>query len=68
MYLNFFIKEKNKGYKRFCEKHLQRAYTEEEVKNALKKAGFSEIKTYDGFSFKKPNSKSERITFVCRKK
>ena len=68
MYLNFFIKEKNKGYKRFCEKHLQRAYTEEEIKKALKKAGFTDIKTYDGFNFKNPTKTSERITFACRKK
>ena len=68
MYLNFFVKEKNKGYRRFCERHLQRAYTEEEIMKALKKAGFSDIKTYDGFNFKKPTKKSERITFACRKK
>lgn len=68
MYLNFFVKEGNKGYKRFCERHLQRAYTEDEIKKALKKAGFSDIKTYDGFNLKKPTAKSERITFACRKK
>lgn len=68
MYLNFFVRENNKGYKRFCERHLQRAYTESEIKNALKNAGFGSIKTFDGFNFKSSNSKSERITFVCKKK
>lgn len=68
MYLNFFVREGKKGYKRFCERHLQRAYTEDEIKNALKNAGFTDIKTFDGFNFKKPSKKSERITFVCRKK
>ena len=67
MYLNFFVKEK-KGYRRFCERHVQRAYTEKEIKNALKKAGFTDIKAYDGFNFTKPSNKSQRITFVCRKK
>lgn len=68
MYLNFFAKEKNKGYKRFCEKHLQRLYTEDEIVKALEKSGFTDIKTYDGYSFEKPKKDSERITFVCRKK
>ena len=68
MYLNFFVREGKKGYKRFCERHLQRAYTEDEIKNALKNAGFTDIKAFDGFNFKKPSKKSERITFVCRKK
>lgn len=68
MYLNFFVKEDKKGYRRFCERHLQRAYTETEIKKALKKAGFTDIKTYDGFSLQKPTKNSERITFACRKK
>ena len=67
MYLNFFVKDK-KGYRRFCERHIQRAYTENEIKDALKRAGFTDIKTYDGFNFKKPTKNSQRITFVCRKK
>ena len=65
MYLNFFIKNKH-GYKRFAEKHLQRAYTEEEIKLALKKAGFLEVSAYDGFSFDKPHDKSKRLLFVAK--
>ena len=65
MYLNFFIK-KDKTYKRFCERHLQKAYTEEEIKKALKKAGFTDIKTYDSFSFSPVKADSHRIVFVAR--
>lgn len=68
MYLNFFVKEGKNGYRRFCERHLQRAYTNEEIKKALKKADFTDIKEYDAFTMSKPTQKSERITFVCRKK
>lgn len=65
MYLNFFVRN-NMGYKRFCERHLQRAYTKKEIIFALKKAGFTDIKTYDGFSFDKDKSDSQRIVFVAR--
>ena len=65
MYLNFFVKEK-KGYRRFCERHLQRAYTKEEIIGALKKAGFADIDCYDGLSFQKPEENSRRIIFAVR--
>ncbi len=68
MYLNFFVREEKKGYKRFCERHIQRSYTEDEIKSALKNAGFTDIKMYDGFNMSAPAPDSERITFVCRKK
>ncbi len=66
MYLNFFIKEK-RGYRRFCERHIQRAYKEDEIKKLLEKSGFCDIQTFDGFNFSKPSKESQRITFVCRK-
>lgn len=65
MYLNFFVKKKN-GYKRFCERHIQRAYTVDEIKNALKKAGFTDIKCYDNLTFKNPKKNSQRIIFSAR--
>ncbi len=68
MYLNFFVKEDKKGYRRFCERHLQRAYTNDEIIKALKKVGFTDIKTFDGFNMSEPTEQSERVTFVCRKK
>ena len=65
MYLNFFVKEKH-GYRRFSERHLQRAYKQYEIKNALKKAGFTDIKTYEYLTFNEPSNKSQRIIFVAR--
>ena len=65
MYLNFFVKDK-KRYRRFCERHLQRAYSEEEIKAAFIKSGFSDIRTFDGYSFEKPTPKSERIVFSAK--
>ena len=66
MYLNFFKKEKNGSYKRFCEEHLQRGHSECELTDALKKAGFSSVETFDGFSFNKPVKESERVLFVAQ--
>lgn len=65
MYLNFFIKGAH-GYRRFCEHHLQRAYTEQEIKKALKKAGFTDIDIYEPLTFNPPDVKSQRIVFAAR--
>ncbi len=65
MYLNFFIKEK-RGYKRFCEHHLQRAYKQSEIKYALKKAGFTDIRTYEPLTFNAPENECQRIVFAAR--
>ena len=66
MYLNFFIRNQNGSYKRFSERHLQKAYTSEEIIKIAKKAGFNNIDLFDGISFNKATDISERITFVLR--
>ncbi len=65
MYLNFFCKQKDGKYKRFYEEHLQRGHTVAELTSALKKAGFSKVETFDGFSFNQPAVESERVLFVA---
>lgn len=65
MYLNFFKKNQS-GYSRFYEEHMQRAHSVEGIKNALIKAGFKAVETYDGFSFNPSHEKSERIVFVAK--
>ncbi len=65
MYLNFFVRSKN-GYRRFEERHLQKAYSCDELTAILKCAGFCDIKTFDYLSFDAPKPDSERIVFVCR--
>ena len=66
MYLNFFAREKKGAYRRFAERHLQRAYSTDEILTMLKNAGFSNIDCYNGMSFNKPTKKTERIVFVAR--
>lgn len=65
MLLTFFVRSKS-GYKRFEERHLQRAYSEAELRRLLKKAGFTEIDTYAELTFDAPDKDSDRIVFVCR--
>lgn len=65
MMLTFFVRDK-KNYRRFEERHIQRAYSESEIRFMLKKAGFSKIHAYHELTFEKPRPDSERIVFVCR--
>ena len=64
MFLTFFVREGEK-YRRFEERHLQRAYSEKELRILLQKAGFKKIDTYRPFTFDAPDSNDERIVFVC---
>lgn len=65
MFLTFFVKQ-GENYKRFEERHLQRAHSAEELTAILKMAGFANVDTYDELSFSPPREDSERIVFVCR--
>ncbi len=65
MLLTFFVRQGNL-YRRFEERHIQKAYTEGEMRCMLKKAGFETVDTYDELTFEKPRHDSERIVFVCR--
>ncbi len=65
MYLNFFVKNK-KSYRRFTERHLQRAYNSQLIKDILLKAGFNKIKTYGDFTLSSPTKKTERIIFAAQ--
>lgn len=64
MYLNFFVKG-NGGYKRFSERHLQKAYSIELIQQMLDKAGFKKVTVYGDFTFDKPSKRAERIIFVA---
>lgn len=65
MLLNFFVREGD-GYCRFEERHLQRGWSEKQLRKLLEKAGFTEITTYSELTFSAPEKDSERIVFVCK--
>lgn len=67
MRLAFFTPDGKNMYKRFDERHVQRAHTQEELTEQLKRTGFSLVGVYDAFTNEAPNPTSERIQFLARK-
>lgn len=65
-YTDFFVKIKDDMYKRFTECHYEKAYSKDEIINAIKNSNLKILDIYDDFSFKKPNDKTERLVFVTQ--
>ncbi|MBQ3109985.1 MAG: class I SAM-dependent methyltransferase [Clostridia bacterium] len=63
--LTFFEKDEDVYY-RYDETHYERAYSVEEIKDLLTKAGLEVVGVYDNLSFNAPGEKSERIFFVAK--
>lgn len=66
MNLTFFLKD-GECYKRFDETHLERAYDEVEIEEALSDVGLKVIKKLDNYSDGKVNKETERITYVVKR-
>lgn len=65
--LTLFVKEGEEGlYRKYEEIHYQRAYSLEEIRRAIEKAGMEYVTAYDAFSREEPNPFSERIYVIAR--
>lgn len=64
--LTVFVRE-GKVYRKFVETHFQKAYEMDEVINAARRNGFTNISVYDAFTKEKPGKRSERLYFVFRR-
>ncbi len=64
--MTFFIRQENDLYQKFEETHFQRAYTLEQVKQALKQAGLEFLQAYDGYTKEPAKEDSERIVVLAR--
>lgn len=64
--LTLFIKDKENYYRRYIEKHYQRAYELDTIKNLLKKAGLEFVAVYDAFTKEPVKTESERVYFIAR--
>lgn len=64
--LTLFIKEKEELYRKYEEVHYQKAYSLDEIKQALNEAGMKFVECYDGFTREKPGEDSERIYVIAR--
>ena len=58
--LSLFIREKEDLYRKYQETHYQRAYTLNEVKDAIRQAGMEFVAAYDAFTRNAPREDSER--------
>jgi len=64
--VSIFIKEKEDLYRKYHETHYQRAYSLEEIREALEEAGMEFVTAYDAFTKEPPKEDSERIYVVAR--
>lgn len=64
MTINFF-KKSDDGYKRICERQLQRARSESQIRRLLATAGYINIECYSTTGFAPVRDDSLRYWFVC---
>lgn len=62
------LEEEDGLYERIEEEHFQRAYSLEEIKQLVEKAGMEFVTAYDAFTKEAPKETSERIYIVAREK
>ncbi|MGN0145127.1 MAG: class I SAM-dependent DNA methyltransferase [Clostridium sp.] len=67
MFLTFFVKNKEDLYERFEEEHIERAYTEEDIEQALNQCNFKLAGKFDGYSQNPVHNHSERILYIVKK-
>ena len=64
--MTFFRKMSGDNYRRFDERHIQRAYTKAEMKRVIKAAGLEFLGVTDADSGKAPARMSETLLYVVR--
>lgn len=65
MQLDFFV-EGAEGYERETQYVTERAYSRQEILNALQMSGFELVEEYEDMTFDAPKENSERIFYVAR--
>ena len=70
--LSHFVKDKESEsddiYKKYSELHLQKAYTLDEIKEAIAASGLEFITAFNAFTSEAPDEDSERIYIIAREK
>lgn len=64
--LTFFV-EKDGLYERFDEMHYEKAYSDNEIMDFIKKSGMEFVSRFGELTLRKPSSTSQRNFYVCRK-
>ena len=65
--LAVFVKNEDGTFDRFEEQHYQHGFTEDEVREAVKKAGLKIRNVYDAFTHNQPAAASERLYYILEK-
>ncbi|AIE85879.1 class I SAM-dependent DNA methyltransferase [Fimbriimonas ginsengisoli] len=55
------------GGRTFTETHVQRAYSDEEIRSMLAKAGFERIRAFHSYTLNPPRHTSDRLHYTCIK-
>lgn len=64
--LSVFVKGDDGRYDKFTEEHYQRAYSLEEIKQALSEAGLKFVTAYNAFTKEEANENNDRIYVVAQ--
>lgn len=64
--LTLFVKEKEDLYRKYEEVHYQRAYSLDEIRQALMEAGLIFVECYDAFTRDTAQEDSERVYIIAR--
>ncbi len=66
--LDFFEEQEDGSYQRYSEQFFERAYTREELTNALNKAEFELLAVYGDLTCEPPAEDEQRAVYIARKK
>lgn len=64
--LTLYIREEDNRYRRFEETHYQRAYSLEEIRQAVDQAGMEFVAVYDAFTKEAARADSQRLYIIAR--
>lgn len=67
IYLDLFKEEENGLYSRSFDFITERAYTEDEIENALNEANLKKIEIFGEFTYEKPSFDCERAVYITKK-
>ena len=67
MDITFFVRERDGLYRRFSERHVQRAHSARELADALEAAGFAQVEVFGDGTLDAPGPGERRLHFLARR-
>lgn len=65
--LTLFARQNNGLFVRHNERHIQRAYGDDEIRQAISAAGLRHLATYNELTFDPPDKNAQRVYYACKK-